>query len=89
MEVSGKWSLFGCLLFVRLGAFFSLRQRSRGVFSGPVFAARLRFLPLGLRGEMVAPMYIAKLLLSVLLILLRKLSVAEDMETGVSRGRDT
>jgi hypothetical protein len=55
-----------CLFVVdRLGAFFSLRQRSRGVFSGPVFAARLWFLPLGLRSEMVAPMYIDKLLLFV------------------------
>jgi hypothetical protein len=60
-----------CLL--SFGAFFSLRQRSRGVFSGPVFAARLWFLPLGLQSEMVAPMYIAKFALSVLLFLLRRI----------------
>jgi hypothetical protein len=52
---------FSCLFVVcSFGAFFSLRQRSRGVFSGLVLAARLWFLPLGLQSEVAAPMYIAK-----------------------------
>jgi hypothetical protein len=56
MEVSGKLESVWLLVAVcSFGAFFSLRQRSRGVFSGPVFAARLWFLPLGLRSKMVAP----------------------------------
>jgi hypothetical protein len=73
--------LFVCLL--SFGAFFSLRQRSRGVFSGPVFAARLWFLPLGLRSEMVAPMYIAKFAFVCLLF------CCEGYGDWVSRGRDT
>jgi hypothetical protein len=80
MEVSGKLESVWLLVCCSFGAFFSLRQRSRGVFSGPVFAARLWFLPLGLRSEMVAPMYIAKFALSVLFV--AEDTVAEDMENG-------
>jgi hypothetical protein len=52
LDVSGGFRLFVVHRFIAW-AFFSLRQRSKGVFSGPVFAARCWFLPQGLQSEAV------------------------------------
>jgi hypothetical protein len=41
-----------CLSFRRVNLFLS-ESRSKGVFSGPVFAARCWFLPQGLQSESV------------------------------------